>query len=87
VTCGGALIKKAFTLTARTSTLISMLVSAIAAALAHNFGPSAEPFVVEVAGYRVLEGLAFATLYVARGFAAAAYAHTFYEALLLFVYA
>jgi hypothetical protein len=87
VTGGSALLRKAFGLSDRAAVLTSILVSSIASALAHYIGAFSEPFVWQVAGYRVLEGLVFATLYLARGFATATYAHVFYEALVLFIYA
>lgn len=84
---GSALLGKLFRITPRVALLTCMLFSSVAFSLAHNFGIYGEPFVAEVAGYRVLEGLMFAVLYVTRGFATVAYAHFFYEALVFFVYA
>jgi hypothetical protein len=87
VTGGSALLRRAFGLGTRVATITSMVVSSLASALAHYIGPHSEPFMWEVAFYRVIEGLVFATLYLARGFAATTYAHAFYEALVLFLYA
>jgi hypothetical protein len=63
-----------------------MIASSIAFALAQHFVIYGDPFSWSVAGYRVLEGLVFAMLYVSRGFAVAVYTHAFYEALAFFVY-
>ena len=84
---GTALLSRVFRISPRTALLTCMVASSVLFALAHNFGKYGEPFVFSVAGYRTLEGLAFAMLYVTRGFATAAYAHFFYEALVFFVYA
>jgi membrane protease YdiL (CAAX protease family) len=87
ITGGSALIGRVFRVSARVALILAVLLSSILFSLAHNIGPLGEPFVMDIAGYRVLEGLAFAVLYLARGFAVAVYAHTFYEALVYFVYA
>jgi hypothetical protein len=84
---GSALLARVFRMSGRVALLVCMVLSSIAFSLAHNFGSLGEPFVLDIAGYRVLEGLMFAILYVTRGFATAAYAHFFYEALVFFVYA
>jgi hypothetical protein len=87
VSGGSALLRKTSGLGVRQALLTSVAVSSLASALMHYIGTSGEPFVWQVAGYRVLEGAVFAALYLARGFAAATYAHAFYEALVLFLYA
>jgi membrane protease YdiL (CAAX protease family) len=71
----------------RFSLLIAMLLSSVLFSLAHYFVIFDEPFVLTIAGYRVLEGLLFATIYVSRGFAIAVYAHAFYDLMAYFVYA
>jgi membrane protease YdiL (CAAX protease family) len=86
VTGGSALIGRIFRVSARGALMLAVIVSSLLFALAHNVGVYGEPFVLEVAGYRVIEGILFALLYLARGFATVAYAHTFYEALVFFVY-
>ena len=86
VTGGTALVLRIVRVGRRGALLISILLSSMLFSLAHNIGVYGEPFVPEVAGYRVLEGILFAFLFVARGFATVAYAHAFYDALVFFVY-
>lgn len=87
VTGGAWLITKLGRVRPRFSLLIAMLVSSVLFSLAHYFVIFDEPFVLTVAGYRVLEGLLFATIYVSRGFAIAVYAHAIYDLMAYFVYA
>lgn len=68
------------------SLLVCMVGSSLLFSLAHYFVIFDEPFVPVVAGYRVLEGLLFATLYVSRGFAVAVYAHAFYDLMAFYMY-
>jgi len=68
------------------SLVTCMVVSSVLFSLAHYFVIFDEPFVPIVAGYRVLEGLLFATLYVTRGFAVAVYAHAFYDLMAFYMY-
>ena len=63
-----------------------MIVSSVLFSLAHYFVIFDEPFVPMIAGYRVLEGLLFATLYVTRGFGVAVYAHAFYDLMAFYMY-
>ena len=86
VTGGTALVLRMFRVGPRGALLIAIALSSLLFSLAHNIGVYGEPFIPEVAGYRVLEGILFAFLFVARGFATAAYAHAFYDALVFFVY-
>jgi hypothetical protein len=83
---GAALLGRVFRISGRTALGLCVVLSCVTFSLAHNFGKFGEPFVASVAGYRALAGLAFAVLYVTRGFATVAYAHFFYEALVYFVY-
>jgi hypothetical protein len=68
------------------SLLVCVIGSSVLFSLAHYFVIFDEPFVAMVAGYRVLEGLLFATLYVTRGFAVAVYAHAFYDLMAFYMY-
>jgi hypothetical protein len=68
------------------SLLTCMVLSSVCFSLAHYFVIFDEPFVPLVAGYRVIEGLLFATLYVTRGFATAVYAHAFYDLMAFYMY-
>ena len=86
VTFGSMLVLRTFRVGPRGALLIAILLSSLLFSLAHNIGVYGEPFIPEVAGYRVIEGILFAFLFVARGFATVAYAHAFYDALVFFVY-
>ena len=68
------------------SLVVCMIGSSLLFSFAHYFVIFDEPFVLSVAGYRVLEGLLFATLYVTRGFAVAVYAHALYDLMAFFMY-
>lgn len=87
VTGGAWLLHKLGKVRQRFALVIAMLVSSVLFSLAHYFVIFDEPFSWSVAGFRVLEGLLFATLYVFRGFAVAVYAHALYDLLAFFVYA
>jgi membrane protease YdiL (CAAX protease family) len=68
------------------SLLISAIISSVLFSLAHYFVLADEEFVMGVAGFRVLEGLIFATLYITRGFAVAVYAHALYDLMAFYLY-
>lgn len=80
------LLAKIFRMSTNAALWVSVVVSSIAFALVHYIGPRGMPFVGDVAAYRVLLGVLFAGLYIARGFAVAVYAHVFLEVLIYFLY-
>jgi hypothetical protein len=83
---GSLVIGRTLRLSPRAAVLLCMVLSSLAFALVQHFVIEDDPLLLNVFGYRVLEGMLFAILYVARGFAVAVYTHTFYEALAFFVY-
>lgn len=68
------------------SLILCSLVSSALFSLVHYFVLADEVFVMQVAGFRVLEGLLFAALYLTRGFATAVYAHTLYDLMAFYLY-
>jgi hypothetical protein len=64
---------------------VCAVVSSVLFAGVHYFRIYSEPFAWSAAGYRALEAMIFATLYVLRGFAVAVYAHSFYNLVTAFV--
>jgi hypothetical protein len=87
VTGVGFLLAKIFRMSKNAAIGVAIGFSSIAFSLVHNWGPTGEPFVADIAAYRVLIGGLFAGLYLARGFAVAVYAHVFFEVLVYFLYA
>lgn len=86
VTGGAWLLHKLGKVRKRFALVIAMLVSSVVYSFAHYFVIFDEPFYWNVACFRVLEGVFFASLYVFRGFAVAVYAHALYDLLSFFVY-
>lgn len=86
VTGLGWLLAKIFRMSNKAALGTAIALSSVAFSLVHNVGPTGEPFIGDVALYRVLLGGLFAGLYLLRGFAVAVYAHVFFEALVYFVY-
>jgi membrane protease YdiL (CAAX protease family) len=68
------------------SLLICTLISSVLFSLAHYFVLADEELVMTVAGFRVLEGVMFAVLYISRGFAVAVYAHALYDLMAFYLY-
>lgn len=68
------------------SLLICTVISSVLFSLAHYFVLADEVFVMQVAGFRVLEGLLFAALYITRGFATVVYAHVLYDLMAFYLY-
>lgn len=64
----------------------AVVVSSIASALVHNYGPFGEPFFMDVAVIRTVLGAAFALVYLLRGFACVVYAHAVFQLLVFFLY-
>lgn len=65
---------------------IAIALSSIAFALVQNWGPFGQPFMAELALYRLALGVFFAVLFLFRGFAVAVYTHVFFEILVYFLY-
>lgn len=63
------------------------LLSSLAFAFTRFLGPLGDPFAPDIFLYHALAGLAFAGIYLMRGFAVAVYSHAFYTALVFFIYA
>lgn len=68
------------------SLIVCTLISSVLFSLAHYFVLADEVFVMQVAGFRVLEGLMFAALYLTRGFATVVYAHVLYDLMAFYLY-
>lgn len=68
------------------SLLVCTLISSVLFSLVHHFVLADEAFVMHVAGFRVLEGLLFAALYITRGFATVVYAHVLYDLMAFYLY-
>jgi len=68
------------------SLLVCALISSVLFSLAHYFVLADEAFVMHVAGFRVLEGMLFAALYLTRGFAMVVYAHVLYDLMAFYLY-
>lgn len=68
------------------SLLVCSLISSVLFSAAHYFVLADEAFVLQVAGFRVLEGLLFAGLYITRGFATVVYAHVLYDLMAFYLY-
>jgi Type II CAAX prenyl endopeptidase Rce1-like len=86
VTGLGWILAKIFRMSKNVALGFAIALSSIAFSLVHNFGPTGEPFVGDIAAYRVVLGLLFAGLYLLRGFAVAVYAHVFFEVLVYFLF-
>jgi hypothetical protein len=87
VTGLGWILGKIFRMSKNAALGTAIALSSVAFALMHNFGPTGEPFIGDIAAYRVVLGALFAGLYLARGFAVAVYAHVFFEVLVYFIFA
>jgi membrane protease YdiL (CAAX protease family) len=68
------------------SLIVCTLISSVLFSLAHHFVLADEAFVMQVAGFRVLEGLMFAALYLTRGFATVVYTHVLYDLMAFYLY-
>jgi len=68
------------------SLAVCTLISSVLFSLAHYFVLADEAFVMQVAGFRVLEGVLFAALYITRGFATVVYAHVLYDLMAFYLY-
>jgi hypothetical protein len=86
VTGLGWLLAKIFRMSKNAALGVAIALSSVAFALVHNVGPTGEPFLGDVAVYRVVLGGLFAGLYILRGFAVAVYAHVFFEVLVYFFF-
>jgi hypothetical protein len=85
---GGAwVLRKLFGLKPSSALLWAVALASLGNALLASFGVPGEPFYWDAFGLHVLEGCAFALLYLTRGFAVAVYAHVIYDALVYFMYA
>lgn len=87
VTGLGAVLAKIIRVSKNAALAIAVAFSSLAFAIMHNVGTMAEPFVLDIAAYRVVLGALYAGLYLLRGFAVAVYAHFFFEVLVYFLYA
>lgn len=86
VTGAAAALQSLLKLPRPTALGTTVLVSSLLFALAQYLG-SYSDVTFDTFFYRALLGLAFALLYLVRGFAVAVYSHVFYVALVYFVYA
>jgi hypothetical protein len=77
---------KVFRVSKGVSLGIAVALSSIAFALVQNWGPFGQPFIANLALYRLALGGFFAGLFLLRGFAVAVYAHVFFEILVYFLY-
>jgi Type II CAAX prenyl endopeptidase Rce1-like len=80
------LILKVFRMSKGVALGVSVALSSIAFALIQNWGPFGQPFIAELAMYRLMLGVFFAGLFLFRGFAVAVYTHVFFEILVYFLY-
>jgi hypothetical protein len=87
VTGGSAALMSLFQMRRPTALAIAVIVSSLAFGLAQYIGPFGHSFVFDTLFYRALLGVAFAILYLVRGFASAVYTHVLFSALVFFVYA
>jgi hypothetical protein len=78
-----ALARTVFGLSRGASVTIAVIVSAILFSLFHYIPPYGDTFQVTSFTFRLLSGLAFSALYVARGFGITAWTHALYDAFLL----
>jgi membrane protease YdiL (CAAX protease family) len=67
------------------ATFIAALLSSIVFSAVHHIGPLGDPFSIGVFTFRLLCGLAFATIFQYRGFAVAAWTHALYDAYVFFL--
>lgn len=79
-------LAKIFRMSKNAALGVAIALSSVAFSLVHNVGPLGEPFVGDIAIYRLVLGILFAGLYIARGFAVAVYAHVFFEILVYFLF-
>ena len=86
ITGAGWVLKKLIKWKSWVSLLVCTLISSVLFSLAHYFVLADEAFVMHVAGFRVLEGLLFAALYITRGFATVVYAHVLYDLMAFYLY-
>ncbi len=63
----------------------AFLLSSVVFSLVHYLPPTGDPFGFGSFTFRVLAGVAFATLYKLRGFAVAVYTHAFYDIFVLVI--
>ncbi len=66
------------------SIITATIISSLAFAAFHYFGPGKDSFVLHSFLFRLLAGFVFGVIYVLRGFGVAAYMHTFYDLYLDF---
>lgn len=67
----------------RTSGIVAVVVSAFIFSAFHYVGPYAYPLELNSFTFRLLAGLAFSALYMARGFGVAAWTHALYDVFLV----
>lgn len=67
----------------RTAGLVAIVVSAFIFSAFHYVGPYAYPLELNSFTFRMLAGLAFSALYMARGFGVAAWTHALYDVFLV----
>lgn len=76
---GGLILLRATRLGPVASTLVVVATSSLVFAGMHHLGPGAEPFMLASFSFRTVLGVMLATIYLARGFATAVYAHFLYD--------
>jgi membrane protease YdiL (CAAX protease family) len=82
----GWVLGKIFRMSTKGALGVAIALSSIAYAVVINVGPGGEPFVGDIALFRLALGVFFAALYIGRGFAVAVYAHVLFEVLRYFVF-
>jgi len=82
----GFVMLKVFRVSKGVALGIAVALSSVAFALVQNWGPFGQPFIADLALYRLALGAIFAGLFLLRGFAVAVYTHVFFEMLVYFLY-
>ena len=82
----GVVMLKVFRVSKGVALGIAVALSSVAFALIQSWGPFGQPFIPDLALYRLVLGVVFAGLFLLRGFAVAVYAHVFFEVLVYFLY-
>ena len=67
----------------RRSYLVAAVIGAVVFSAVHHLGPLGDPFTVSVFAFRFLFGLALNAVFLARGFALAAWTHALYDVLVV----
>lgn len=84
---GGARLLQAISGARALSAFLSAaLISSLAFAAVHHFGPMGEGITLAAFSFRTLAGLYLCALYAARGFAVAVYTHALYDVLVFFLF-